>query len=96
LKLKTKKEIKTMNWIMLLQLLPLITNLIKIAESVLGDGTGVKKKAFVVDGVTQVIKAMPSVSTGGQKESWEAINNAMPLIKSLIDILAGLFFPKEE
>ena len=84
-----------MNWIILLQLLPLIINLIKIAESVLGDGTGAKKKIFVVDGVIQIMKAMPGVSTGGQKESWEAVNNAMPVIKNLIDVLAGLFFPKE-
>jgi len=85
-----------MKWIALLKLLPLITNLIKIAESVLGSGTGVKKKAFVVDGITQVMKAMPDVSTGGQKETWVAINAAMEPIKSLIDILAGVFFPNEE
>ena len=85
-----------MKWLALLQLLPLITNLIKIAESVLGSGTGVKKKAFVVDGVTQVVKAMPDVSTGGQRETWEAINFAMPAIKGLIDVLAGIFFPHKE
>lgn len=82
-----------MQWLVLLQLLPLVTNLIKIAENVLGDGTGVKKKAFVVDGVTQVIQAMPGVSTGGQKETWDALNSAIEPLKGLIDVLAGLFFP---
>lgn len=85
-----------MKFITLLKLLPLVTSLIQIAETVLGQGTGVKKKAFVVDGITQVIKTLPDVSTGGQKESWVAINFAMPAIKSLIDVLAGIFFPHEE
>lgn len=85
-----------MKWVALLQLLPLITNLIRIAEGVLGDGTGVKKKAFVVDGVEQVMKAMLGVSTGGQKEIWEAVNSVMPSIKGLVDVLAGLFFPHKE
>jgi hypothetical protein len=84
-----------MNWIILLQLLPLIISLIKIAESILGDRTGTKKKAFVVDGIEQIMKAMPSVSTGAQKKSWEAINNAMPAIKDLVDVLAGIFFSKK-
>lgn len=85
-----------MKWLALLQLLPLITNLIKIAESVLGGGAGTEKKAFVVDGITQVMKAMPGVSTGGQKETWEAIGGAMGPIKSLIDVLVGIFFPHKE
>lgn len=85
-----------MQWLALLQLLPLITNLIKIAENVLGDGTGVKKKAFVVDGIVQVMQAMPGVSTGGQKETWGAIDGTMESIKKLVDILAGLFFPSEK
>ena len=84
-----------MNWIVLLQLLPLIISLIKIAESILGSGTGTKKKAFVVEGIEQIMKVMPSVSTGAQKESWKAINNAMPEIKNLIDVLAGIFFSKK-
>jgi len=84
-----------MNWLIALQLIPLITNLIKIAEQILGPGTGVKKKAFVVDGVEQIIKTMPSVSTGGQKETWEVVNAAMESIKNLIDVLARFFFPHE-
>jgi len=82
-----------MNWLVALQLIPLVTNLIKIAEELLGPGTGTKKKAFVVDGVEQIIKTMPSISTGGQKETWDAINKVMGPIKRLIDVLAGLFFP---
>lgn len=85
-----------MNWLIVLQLIPLLINLMKIAEKVLGDGSGVRKKAFVVEGITQTIKAMPTVSTGGQKKTWEAINTAMPFIETLIDVLAGIFFPKEK
>ena len=84
-----------MNWTVLLQLLPLIISLIKIAESVLETDIGAKKKAFVVDGITQAIKAMSGVSNNGQKETWAAINTTIPLIEDLIDILVGLFFPHE-
>ena len=52
-----------MNWLFALQLIPLMISLIKTAEELLGPGTGVQKKEFVKDGVTQVIKAMPSIST---------------------------------
>lgn len=81
-----------MNWILLLQLLPLIISLLKIAESLFGSGTGIKKKDFVVEGIELITKATP----GAQKESWKAINNAMPDIKILIDILAGIFFSKKK
>jgi len=84
------------NWLVALKLIPLVINLIQVAEGVLGKGEGVKKKAFVVDGVTETIKAMPEVSTGGQKETWETINEAMPTIKNLIDILVGFMFPHTE
>lgn len=80
----------------ILQLIPLITNLMKIAENLLGNGTGEKKKAFVVEGVTHIIKAMPGVSTGGQKETWTIINKALDPIKNLINIIAGLFFPNKK
>jgi len=84
------------SWLIALQLWPLLIKGIVLAEKLLGKGEGVKKKAFVVDGIEQTIKGMSEISTGGQKETWEIINNAMPAIKSLIDILVGLFFPKEE
>lgn len=82
-----------MNWLLALQLIPLTISLVKTAEELLGDGEGVKKKEFVKDGITQVIKAMPLVSTGGQKETWEMINNFLVPISGLIDAIAGLLFP---
>jgi hypothetical protein len=85
-----------MNWLIALQLIPLIINLVKTAEGLLGPGTGTQKKAFVVDGITQVINAMVEFSTGGQKKTWEAINTFIVPIKALIDVIAGLFFPHEE
>lgn len=85
-----------MQWLALLQLIPLLTNLIKTAEVVMGDGTGKKKKAFVVDAVEQVFIAMPNVSTGGQKETWTEVGTVMPAVKGLIDVIAGLFFPHKD
>lgn len=84
-----------MNWLFALQLIPLLISLVKTAEELLGSGTGVKKKEFVKDGITQVIKAMPAFSTGGQKQTWEMINNFLVPISGLIDAVAGLLFPTE-
>lgn len=83
------------NWLFALQLLPLLTNLITMAEKLLGDGEGVKKKAFVKDGVEQTIKAISSVSTGGQKETWQNIELFYEPLSGLIDSLAGLLFPSK-
>lgn len=65
-------------------------------EKILGPGTGIQKKEFVKDGVRQVVKEMSAVSTGGQKQTWEAIELFMTPISRLIDVLAKLLFPKEE
>ena len=83
-------------WIFCLQLIPLIINLMKIVEGLLGPGTGVQKKEFVKDGVKQVVKEMSAVSTGGQKETWKTIDLFMNPISRLIDVLAALLFPKNE
>ena len=85
-----------MNWLFALRFIPLLISLIETAEKLLGAGTGVKKKEFVKDGVTQVIKAMPDLSTGGQKETWEKINEFLVPISGLIDAIAGLLFPHKE
>ena len=84
------------NWLFMLQLVPLVTNLMKIAEKLLGPGTGVQKKEYVKDGIRQVAKAMISLSSGGQKETWELIDSLMEPISNLINVLAGLLFPKNE
>jgi hypothetical protein len=82
-----------MKWLAALQLIPLITNLVKIAEGMMGAGTGVKKKAFVVDGIEQIINAMEGVSSGGQKETWGALLVIIEPIKALVDSIASLMFP---
>ena len=83
-------------WLFALQLIPLIINLMIMIEKLLGPGTGVQKKEFVKDGVKQVVKGMAAVSTGGQKETWQAIDLIMVPISGLIDILAALLFPNEK
>jgi len=84
------------NWLFALQLIPLIINLMTTIEKLLGPGTGVQKKAFVKDGVKQVVKEMSTVSTGGQKETWQTIDLFMEPISGLIDVLASLLFPNKE
>ena len=84
------------NILLVIQLIPLIINLMVTIEKLLGAGTGVQKKEFVKDGIKQVVKGMTSVSTGGQKETWQAVDLLMVPISSLIDILAALLFPNEE
>ncbi len=84
------------SWLFALQLIPLIINLMTTIERLLGTGTGVQKKAFVKDGVKQVVKEMSAVSTGGQKETWQTIDLFMGPISGLIDVLASLLFPNKE
>ena len=83
-----------MSWLFALQLIPLVINLMKTIEGILGPGTGKQKKAFVKDGVDIAAKEMIKVSTGGQKETWEAVDAFMPFISNLIDVFAGILFPK--
>jgi len=82
-----------MDWLFALRFIKLLISLIKTAEKLLGAGTGVKKKEFVKDGITQVIKSMPGLSAGGQKETWQRINEFLVPISDLIDAIAELLFP---
>jgi len=84
------------SWLFALQLIPLIINLMTTIEKLLGAGTGVQKKAFVKDGVKQVVKEMSAVSTGGQKETWKTVDLFMEPISGLIDVFASLLFPNKE
>lgn len=83
------------NWLFALQLIPLIINLMTVAEKLLGSGTGVQKKAFVKDGIKQTVKTMSVVSTGSQKETWQALEFFIEPISNLIDVFASLLFPKD-
>lgn len=82
-----------MPWLLLTSLIPLMTTLMEIAEKMLGSGTGEEKKNFVMDSIIKIIKFMPSVSSGGQKETWDGLNFLLEPIKKLVDILAGVLFP---
>ena len=84
------------SWLFALQLIPLITSLMKTAESILGSGAGIQKKEFVKDGVKQTVKTMSELSTGGQKQTWQMIDLFIGPISGLIDTLATLLFPKED
>lgn len=83
------------NWLFALQLIPLITSLIRIAETLIGAGKGVQKKQYVKDGVKQTVKAMVTVSSGGQKATWQQVDAYMEPISDLIDVIVGLLFPHE-
>ena len=85
-----------MNWTVLFNLLPLITSLVKLAEGLFGDNTGTTKKAFVKEGIKTVATGIGMVSTGGQKDTWNAINNNFELFGGLIDAIAGAIYPSDK
>lgn len=63
-----------MPWLVLAgQLLPFVIQAIGLVESLFGPGTGPKKKQAVLDMSKTVVTAMQTVSTGGQKETWDNI-----------------------
>jgi hypothetical protein len=69
----------------------------KIAEEIFGDGTGAFKKEWVLNSVSEAIKALQSISTGGQKDTWDLVGDSWEVLHSsvgnAIDLLAGVFFP---
>lgn len=76
------------------QLIPLILELIRMAEKIFTkEKSGVEKKAAVVEGVTAIYEGVQNLSTGGQAETLIAIK---PLVSPAIDIFASQLFPKEE
>jgi len=83
-------------WLFMLQLIPTITALIKIAEKILGNSEGLKKKEFVKDGVKQLARGLGMVSTGGQKETWKLIESSMEPIGDLIDSIVAFMYPNLE
>jgi len=82
-----------MNWTVLFNLLPLITSLVKLAEGLFGDNTGTTKKAFVKEGLKTVATGLEIASTGGQKDTWSAVNKNWGLFGDLIDAVAGAVYP---
>ena len=85
-----------MAWIgIILKLIPMVIKLMTLAEQAF-DGiqeSGEQKKQMVLEAVQAVFDALVGASTGGQKETWEKIR---PIISSVIDIVCGILFSKEE
>lgn len=67
---------------------PLAIGLMEKAEEALGDGTGPLKKQAVQAGVNAFAGAMAEYSTGGQKETWQALTPEV--VGTLIDGIAGV------
>lgn len=85
-----------MSWLLVLtQVMPLVINLIGVAEKAWGDeeGSGEAKKEFVAGTVEGAVDVVTAVSTGGQKETWEAL--AEPISLS-IDALCKFLFPHND
>lgn len=77
-----------------LKLMPIIIELMKMAEKVFAkEKSGVEKKEAVINGVNAIYGMAEGMSTGGQKET---LTTVKPLVSPTIDVLAGFMFPKVE
>lgn len=79
-------------WLILLKLLPMLFQLIPIAEKAF-DGvpdSGAEKKALVTDAAKALLAGVGAVSTGGQAETFETV---APAVSNIIDNAAGIMFP---
>ena len=87
-----------MEYLKYLKYLNVIVQLIKMAEGAFsGKGTGEQKKEFVKTGIGVVSSAMEAESTGGQKETWEKINdNLVEPVNGLIDGVSEMLYPRNE
>jgi len=80
----------------LIKLIPFIFTLVKAAEAAINkEKAGAEKKAAVKDGLTAMFDGAKTVSTGGQKETFEM---AEPLFDAVIDkgidLAAAMLFKK--
>ena len=65
---------------------PLVTGIMQNMEDLLGDGTGAVKKAAVVAMATAGVQVLQSMSTGGQKTTWDGVDVAG--IPALVEVIA--------
>lgn len=71
--------------------LPSILALMDIAERVFTQPrSGENKKAWVIGAAEAIVKGMQDVSTGGQKDTWDAVAE---VASPLIDKAASIAFP---
>ena len=75
-----------MSW---LALIPLVIKLVGFVETLFGEakGQGEVKKSTVLGATQAIVDGVASVSTGGQKETWEAIS---PVVGSVVDAVVGI------
>ena len=82
-----------MNTATIIALLPFVFQLIRAAEKLFTEpGQGEVKKQFVVDSLKAAFSVIASLSTGGQKITWDSL---APVMNGIIDTAVGLFFPSE-
>lgn len=82
-----------MNTATIIALLPFVFQLIQAAEKLFTEsGQGEIKKQFVIDTLKSAVTVITSMSTGGQKTTWDSLS---PIMGGLIDSAVGLFFPKK-
>lgn len=78
-----------------LAVIGLIPKLVELAEFIFSKvpKSGEQKKELVMGVTKEVVNTMKSISTGGQKETWEEIEAP---ISSAVDSIAGTIFPSSE
>jgi len=76
-------------------LIPSIMRLMGIAEKALEEKpkSGQEKKQLVMDGAKAIVEGVTSVSTGGQKETWEFLEEPMA---GMVDNLTTIMYPKNK
>ena len=82
-----------MNTATIIALLPFAFQLIQAAEKLFTEsGQGEIKKQFVIDTLKSAFSVIASLSTGGQKITWDSL---APVMNGVIDTAVGLFFPNK-
>ena len=77
--------------LLLAKLLPAILQLMDIAEKVFTEPkSGENKKAWVMGAAQAIVSGAQSASTGGQKETWDAI---AAIASPIIDKASSIAFP---
>lgn len=80
---------------MLTELVPVITDLIGVAEQAFSNKpkSGEQKKAFVVQAAKDIVTGGEKLSTGGAKGTWDFADMFVP---KMVDSIAGFFFKDKE
>ena len=79
-------------WIgIVVQLLPLVIQIMKIIEKLLGSGTGAIKKTFVLDSIQNIFKG--SSDAEDTDEVWDKIKS---VLSPLIDITCLFLFKDDD